>query len=111
MRRISCGSSSSEKRTEIKTTEIKKETVRDRQLKRERERLVRKTKHALAQWSKRPCKPKAQQTVIGLHQHPGQEGGAWIKHTRIRDTLLRGQPGEHEQSRNSTIQLYLCVRI
>lgn len=38
MRRISCGSSSSEKRTEIKTTEIKKETVRDRQLKRERER-------------------------------------------------------------------------
>lgn len=40
MRRISCGSSSSEKRTEIKTTEIKKETVRDRQLKREREREI-----------------------------------------------------------------------
>ena len=78
---------------------------------RERKILVKKTEHALAQWSTRPCKPKAQQTVRGLHQHPGEEGGDWIKHVWIRNTLLRGQPGEHEQSRNSTIQLYLCVRI
>lgn len=51
--------------------------MKDRgQIKKKREILMRKTEHALAQWSTRPCKPKAQQTVCGLHQNPGQEGGA-----------------------------------
>lgn len=75
----------------------------------ETEILERKTEHALAQWSTRPCKPKAQQTVSGVHQHPGQDGGVWIKHIWMKNTLLRGQPGQDEQSRNSTTELYLCV--
>lgn len=78
MRRISCGSSSSEKRTEFRTMETGGEIEKGHG-------LVRKTEHALAQWSTRPCKPKAQQTVSGLHQHPGQEGGVWIKHTWRRN--------------------------
>lgn len=50
---------------------------------------------------------QAQQIVSGLHQHPGQEEGVWTKHTQIKEVTLRGQPGEHEQSRNSMEQLYL----
>lgn len=53
--------------------EIRQREDRAREIKK-RERLVRKTEHALAQWSTRPCKPKAQQRISSLHQHPGQEG-------------------------------------
>lgn len=76
----------------------------ERQVEKERDREIseRDREHALALWSIRPCKPKAQRTVGGLHQHPGPDQ----THTWIRDTLLRGQPGEHEQSRNSMVQLY-----
>lgn len=39
------------------------------------------------QSSTRPCKPEAQQTVGGLHQHPGQEGRVRLTHTQVRNTL------------------------
>lgn len=48
-------------------------------------------------------KPRRQSVVSISIQGRREECGS--------NTLLKGQPGEDEQSRNSTIQLYLCVRM
>lgn len=61
----------------IKVRQIKIETHEEREKVTERERETLDTDHALAQWSTRPCKPPALQTVAGLRQ----ERDARIKHT------------------------------
>ena len=99
VRRISCGSWSGEKRTEIKTTE------RDRERQKNRERLVRKTEHALAQWSTQPCKTKAQQTVSQCPP-PASRAGERIQHTHTHTHTNKKHTAEEEEnmSRAETAQ-------
>ena len=87
------------------TEKLRKE--RKRQVNRKREREVsERTEHALARCLQGHASPKPSRQSVASVSIRGR------RRTHMdKNTLLRGQPGEHEQSRNSTIQLYLCVRV